>query len=278
MAQMTIDRSPQEEEFHSIFDLSGLPRSAHIPLLAVVYGFGLALFLAVEPTKPWILFAVVILVGLGTDGILRSHPRAHLRGFADTAPFLFVPVLLALAAGLFLEEAVEGYYWTAATVTGAAFLLAGTLYGEYVTALSHGPSYALGRFLLNILTYLAAYGFYAVIYAFDVELVPAAFAVGLFSLLLAVEVFREAEADAYRALLFSAAIGVVVGQIRWALYFVPLEGFLAAVLLLLIFYLATGLVQHHLTGHFSRLIAIEFSAVAAVGFAFVIAGRVLSFG
>ncbi len=276
MAQTTLKRSPlREQELHPAFDLSGLPRSAHIPLLAVVYGLGLALFLAVEPTKPWILFVVVGLVGLGADGILRTHPRAELRGVADTAPFLFVPVLLALASGLFLEEVVLGY-WTVPAVVGASVMLAAALYGEHVSVISHGPSYALGRFILNVLTYLSAFAFFAVVYNFDVELLPAAFAVGLFSLLLAVEVFREAEADAYRALVFSAVIGIVVAEARWALYFIPLEGFLAAVLLLLVFYQATGLIQHYLTGHLNRAIAAEFTLVTAVGLAVVIVGRVLS--
>ena len=278
MAQTTLKRSPlREEELHAAFDLSGLPRSAYIALLAVVYGLGLGLFLAVEPTKPWILLAVVALVGLGADGILRSHPRAQLRGVADTAPFLFVPVLLALASGLFLEEVVLGY-WTAPAAAGASIMVAAGLYGEYVSVLSHGPSYALGRFLLNVLTYIAAFGFFAVVYNFDIELLPAAFAVGLFSLLLAIEVFREAEADAYRALAFSAVIGIVVAEARWALYFIPLDGFLAAVLLLLVFYQATGLIQHYLTGHLNRTIAAEFTLVTALGLAVVIVGRVLSLG
>jgi len=273
MAQTTLARDGGEHAF----DLSGFPRSALIPLLASAYGIGLGLFLAVEPTRPWILLAVVLLVGLGADGILRTHPRAQLRGVADTAPFLFVPVLLALAMGLFLEEIVSGYR-TVPAVAGASGLLAAALYGEYVSAVSHGPSYALGRLLLNVLTYLAAFAFFAVIYEYDVELLAAAFAIGLFSLLLAVEIFREAEADAYRALVFSAVIGVVVAEARWALYFIPLEGFLAAVLLLLVFYQATGLVQHHLTGHLNRTIAAEFSAVTLIGVTVVILGRVLSIG
>jgi hypothetical protein len=126
--------------------------------------------------------------------------------------------------------------------------------------------------------YLAAFAFYAVVYAFDVDLLPSAFAVGLFSTLLAVEVFREAEADAYRALVFSAVVGIVVGEARWALYFLPLEGFLAAILLLLVFYQATGLIQHHLTGHLNRTIVTEFSLVTTVGLAVVIVGRVLDLG
>ena len=278
MAHTTLDRPPlREDELHAAFDLSGVPRTAYIPLLATTFAIGLGLYLAVEPTKPWILLVLVALVGLGTDGILRTHPRALLRGPTDTAPFLFVPVLFALASGLFLEEIVRGYR-TVPAVIGAGALLAAALYGEYVSAVTHGPLYALGRLLLNLLTYLAAFAFYAVVYAFDVELVPAAFAIGLFSLLLAVEIFREAEADAFRALVFAAVIGLVVGEARWALYFVPLEGFLAALVLLLVFYLATGLVQHHLARDLTRAIATEFAVVTAVGMGVVIVGRVLSLG
>ncbi|MEX0785682.1 MAG: hypothetical protein WD939_03500 [Dehalococcoidia bacterium] len=269
---------PWQQDEHGL-DLSGVPRSVAIPLLAVVYAIGLALFLAIEPTKPWILLVVVALVGLGTDGILRNHPRGQLRGFADTSPFLFVPVLLALATGLFLEEvdAVHGYR-TIPAVIGAGLLLSAALYGEYVSVVSHGPSFALGRLLLNILTYVAAFLFFAVIYAYDVALLPSAFAAGLFSLLLAVEVFREAEADAYRALIFAAVIGLVVAEVRWALYFIPLEDFLASILLLVIFYQATGLIQHHLTGHLNRTIAAEFTLVTGVGLGIVIIGRVFALG
>ena len=280
MTQATFDNpSWQDHEERSAFDLSGIPRSISILVLAAVYGTGLALFLAVEPTKPWILLAIVALVALGTDGILRSHPGGQLRGFAATSPFLFVPVLMALASGLFLEDldTVHGYRIIPAAF-GASAVLAGALYGEYVSVIHHGPSYALGRLLLNVLTYVAAFVFYAVIYAYDVSLLPSAFAVGLFSMLLAIEIFREAEADAYRALVFAAVIGLAVAQIRWALYFISLEDFLAAIILLLVFYQATGLIQHHLTGTFSRTIAAEFTLVTAVGATIVVLGRIFSFG
>jgi hypothetical protein len=273
MAERTFNDASWTGDGEPALDVGRFPRSAMIPLLAIVYGIGLALFLAVEPTQPWILLVVVALVGLGTDGILRSHPAAQLRGPADTAPFLFVPVLLALAAGLFLEELLDGYEAVPGAV-GAGVLLALAVYGESATAVAAAPSYATGRLLLNVITYLSAFAFYAVVYSFDVDLLPAAFAVGLFSTLLAVELFREAEADAYRALVFAGAIGVVAAEARWALYFLPLEDFLAAVLLLLVFYLSTGLVQHHLTGHLDRHIAGEFGAVSAIGIAVVVLGRV----
>jgi hypothetical protein len=157
-------------------------------------------------------------------------------------------------------------------------LMTGALFGEYSSVVPHSEHYGVGRFILNILTYLSAFAFFSVVYEFDLDLLPSAVAVGLFSFLLAVEVFREVEADAYRGLTFAAVIGLVVAEMRWSLYFIPLEGFLAAILLLLVFYLATGLIQHLLTGDLNRAIAIEFVLVTAAGIAVVVAGNVLSIG
>jgi hypothetical protein len=276
MAQTTLDRTVDRE--HSLHDEQGrLGLFPYIPLLCLAYMAGLAMFLAVEPTAPWILFVVVALVGLGTDGIMRSHPHAGLRNPADTAPFLFLPVLLALSTGLFLEEVVADY-WVFPAVFGAGLALGIALVGEYNTAVPHSGAYSQARFLLNLLTYLAAFAFYSVVYDFDIALLPAALAIGLFSLLLAIEIFREAEADAYRALTFAAVIGLMVAEMRWSLYFIPLEGFLAAILLLLVFYLATGLIQHLLTNDLSRAIVLEFAAVTAIGIIVVVAGNALSLG
>jgi hypothetical protein len=276
MTQTTLDQSI-EREISPPVDRSPAALLPYIPLLCLAYMAGLALFLAIEPSVPWILLVVVTLVGLGTDGIMRSHPHAGLKNATETAPFLFLPVLLALATGLFLEEVVSGY-WNVVAVSAAGVVLGATLIGEYNSSVVESRGYSQARFLLNVLTYLTAFAFYSVVYDFDIDLLPGALAIGLFSVLLAIEIFREAEADVYRALAFAAVIGLMVAEMRWSLYFIPLEGFLAAILLLLVFYLSTGIIQHLLTGTFSRAIALEFVSVAAVGIAVVIAGNVLSLG
>ncbi len=248
--------------------------STRIPLLVVVYGIGLALFLAVEPTMPWILLMVTGLVALGTDGILRTHPSAiEQEDVAWTAPLLFLPTLLALATGLFLEDVLTGY-WAVPGVAVAGGIMAAVLYAEYISVETYSPKYAGGRFVLNLATFLTAFGFYAVVYSFDVDLVPAALAVGLVSVLLAVEVLRESEADPVRAVVFAAAIGIVVAQARWALYFLPLESYLAGVFLLLVFYLTSGLVQHHLNDDLKAPVVAEFSLISGIGLLIVTLGRI----
>ena len=252
--------------------------STRVPLLVAVYAIGLILFLAVEPTKPWILMVITALVALGTDGILRTHPRAVLEeDIAWTAPLLFLPTLMSLGAGLFLEDVITGY-WVLAGVGIAAVLMATVLYAEYITIDAYGPGFAGARFLLNLGTFLTAFAFFSVVYSFDVALIPAALTVGLISLLLSVEVLRESEADPVRALVYAGAIGVIVAQARWALYFLPLESYLAGVFLLLVFYLASGLVQHHLNDDLRLPVVTEFTAISILGVIIVTIGRVFESG
>jgi hypothetical protein len=253
----------------------GPSRAGLIPFLAVLFSIGLALFLTIDPPEPLILLILTVLVGLGADGIIRGHPQGHFASLADTAPHLFVPVLFSFSAGLFLEDVVLGY-WAAPAVVGAGTLMACALFAEHVSVDVQSRSFPAARFVLNLVTYLAVFGFYSVVYGFDVELVPAAFCVGLVSMLLAIEIFRDAEADPIRALVFAAVIGVIAGEARWVLYFMPLDGFLAAVFLLLVFYLTTGVISHYLTDHLSVPVLLEFAAVTAIGLTIVIGGRMLA--
>lgn len=270
-----LDRSPATVHSEANGSPSGgASRASRIPLLALVFGIGLSLFINIEPVQPWLLLALTAIMALGADGIIRSHPRGAFHSVADTSPYLFVPVLFTLSAGLFLEDVILSY-WAVPAVLGASAMMGAALYAEHIAVEPEHPSFPLARFALNVITYLTAFGFYAVVYGFDVELGPAAFAVGLISMLLAIEVFREAEADPLRALVFAAVIGVLVGEARWVLYFIPIEGFLAGVSILLVFYLVTGVISHYLTERLDMAVLAEFAVVTAAGLGIVIGGRVL---
>jgi hypothetical protein len=270
-----IQRSvPPRQEQRPSAQLSG-SKFARIPLLCVVFAAGMGLFVSIDPVRPWILLALTAIIALGADGIIRSHPYGEFRTVGDTSPYLFVPVLFTLSSGLFLQDVVLGY-WAGPAVLGASALLGCALYAEYQSVEPEAASGAMAHFLLNVVTYLTAFGFYAVVYGFDVALAPAAFAVGLVSMLLSIEVFREAEADPVRALVFAAVIGVILGEGRWVLYFIPLDGILAGIFLLLIFYLTTGVISHYLTDHLDQMVLLEFAAVSAAGLVIVIGGRVFA--
>jgi hypothetical protein len=247
-------------------------------LLAIAYGTALALYIAIEPTHDWMLAVVSGVAAIGTDGILREHPQAEREAdFAWTAPLLFLPALFGLGAALFLEDVLAGY-WIVPGVAVAAAWLGIIAYGSYASVDELSSAYPGARLLLSIGTYLTAFSFYAVVYAFDVALVPSAVAVGLVSLLLAVEILREAEADPLRVLVFAGAIGLIVAEARWTLYFLPIESYLAAGFLLVVFYFVSGLLQHHLNDDLDRPVIVEFSVVALCGLAIVTLGRLLEAG
>jgi hypothetical protein len=275
MATTPALERPQQAHAVNAMPLGDASRVSRIPLLSLIYAIGLALFVTIEPTRPWLLLALTAIMALGADGIIRSHPRGGFHTIADTSPHLFVPVLFTLSSGLLLEDVILGY-WAVPAVIGAAVLMGATLYAEHVTVEQDNPSFPIARFVLNVLTYVTAFGFYAVVYGFDVDLAPAAFIVGLVSMLLAIEIFREAEADPLRALVFAAVIGVIAGEARWVLYFLPLEGFLAGIFILLVFYLASGVISHYLQDRLSPTVLLEFVAVTAAGLAIVIGGRALT--
>jgi len=253
-------------------------RSSRVMLLVGAYAAGLLLFLGVEPTQPWILLAVTVIVAIGADGVLRQHPLAlREEDSAWTAPLLFLPTLFTLSSGLFLEDAISGYLAVPGVIVVSA-IMAVVLFSEQTSVDLEAPNYPAARFALNIATYLTAFGFYSVVYAFDVSLIPAAVTVGLVSLLLAVEVLREAEADPLRALVFAGVVGLIVAEARWVLYFLPVESYLAGVFLLLVFYLVSGLVQHHLNDDLRPPVVMEFIGIAGVGVIIVILGRLFEAG
>ncbi|HXH23552.1 MAG TPA: hypothetical protein VNN10_16165 [Dehalococcoidia bacterium] len=265
--------APEPDLYHAA-SARPTPPTSRLALLVAVYGIGLLLFLAVEPTRSWMLLLVTALVTISADGILRTHPRGDFQGdIAGTAPFLFLPALFTLGSGLFMEDVLRGY-WAVPGVFAGCVLMALVMYADYASVDVQDHMYPLARLVLNIGTYLTAFAFYSVAYTFDVSLVPASVAVGLVTLLLSVEVLREAEADPVRALVYAAVVGLVVAEARWALYFLPLESYLAAVFLLIVFYMASGLVQHHLSDDLRGPVILEFVGIAIVGVLIVALGRI----
>lgn len=241
-----------------------LGRFDRLYVMGAVFSLGLTAFLAIEPTQNWLLLLLSGLAALGTDGVVRTHPRARFRRLDDTALYLFVPVLFTLGLGLFLEEVAEGY-WTLLAGLLAGIPFAAMVQAEYDSVDRKLPTYQSARLILNVATYVTAFLFYATIYDFALGVVTAAFAVGIVSLLLAIEILREEALDTPRTLLYAVAIGLLLSEAGWALDFLPLEGAVAAIFLLLAFYLMTGLMHNYLGERLSLRTASEFMAIAGVG-------------
>ena len=265
MEEFTPARSRERTPDRLSPNLNGLvSRLDHVHAMAILFGIGLTAFLAIEPAQNWLLLLLAGLAALGTDGIIRTHPQARFHRLDDTALFLFVPALFTLAMGLFLEEVAEGY-WTLAAGLLAAIPFWAILHAEYTSVDRRSPGYQSARLVLNVATYVIAFLFFATIYDFDLSLVTTSFAAGIVSLLLVMEVLREEAMDTLRTLLYAVAIGVLLSEAAWAMYFLPLDGGLAALFLLLAFYLMTGLIHNYLANRLNIRTAGEFTGVALVG-------------
>lgn len=239
-------------------------RLDRIHVLAGVLALGLTTYLAVEPTQGWLLLLLSGLAALGTDAIVRHHPRASFERLDDTALYLFVPVLFTLGLGIFLEE-VAGGYWTVGAGLLSVIPFWAILRAEYESVDRKSEHFQSTRLVLNIATYVIAFLFFATIYDFELGLFTAAFAAGIVSVLLAIEVLREEGMDSTRTILYALAIGILLAEAAWATHFLPLEGSAAAVFLLLAFYLMSGLMHNYLADRLSMKTAGEFSAVALCG-------------
>ena len=256
---------------------SGLARSLdrldRLHVMAAAFGIGLVAFLAIEPTQNWLLLLMALLAGLGSDGVVRSHPRAPFQRLDETALYLFLPVLFTLAVGLFLKEAAEGY-WRVPTglLMGVPFGL--ILRAEYDSVQSQAGVYLTARFILNVATYVVVFLFYATIIDFEVDLLPSAFAVGVVSLLLAIEVLREEALETPRTVACALAIGLLLAEVAWSLHFLPLDGPVAAIFLLLAFYALTGLMHSYLGQRLTLRTAGEFAATSLAGLAVVVLSHV----
>lgn len=244
-----------------------------IVLLGAVAAVGLVAYLDIRPTQPWILWLTAGLVGLSVDGLVRSHPKWHEDTPFASLVYLLLPALGTLGIGFFVDDAINGYARGACGLIGG-IAIAVVAYGEYQTADFGSRLYGSMRLLLAIATYLAAFALYTVIFSRDIELPRAALLVGLISLALSLELLRETHLAGLSSLLVGLAIGISMAELRLALYFFALDGLLAGALLIIGFYLATGLVHHLLDHDLEWSTTAEYLLVAAVGTAAVVFTRV----
>ena len=245
-------------------------------VLALLMSGVFAMFLLIEPTPTWVALFGAIIGALGTDGVLRSSRREIFEADSgrDTLPHLFLPTLFALAAPLFIEENLQGYWvLPAAALAGFAFVL--IVLAEVPAEAGEAEDEFRGhaRFVSVAATYFVAFALFSLTYAFDLGLREALIAIALVSVLLAVELLREGEIDPLETLLLAGVVGIVVAEARWVLQFMPLDRYPAGLGLLLSFYFVTGIVHAYMTRQFNVTVAAEYSIVTGLGLVLVVAAR-----
>lgn len=252
--------------------LLALPVSGPIVTLTLMITVVFLMFLLIEPTPRWIALFGGVIAALSLDGILRSQRREPFEGGADATPYLFLPALFAIAVPVFAEHNVRDY-WAAPVAIAAGIAFGAVAVAEVASVREFDPARGVARFIAAGATYFVAFALYALTYRFGLDLQTSMAAVALVSALLAVELLHEGEVDPLETLIFAVVTAIAVAEVRWALHFLPLDGYLAGLALLLVFYFVTGLLHSHLVRQLSATLATEYAIVTAAGIGLVIWAR-----
>ena len=253
-----------------------LGRLSRLHLLLILAGLtGLVLLVYLLSGQPLLLILAALIAGGGVNGLVQTNPTSRLRGFRDAVFYLFVPVLFTFGAGVFFRYTLSGWSNVPAALFSAG-ILAAVMYAEYHSIDVGAERFANMRLILNIAGYLAAFTLYTALYNQNLPLPLAAILVSAISFLIGIEVLHEVDVPAETLVLYAATLAFVMAEARWALNFISLSGWLAGVFTLIIFYVATQVLQSHLWGRLDRRVVIEFSVVSGIGALLVLAGRLLS--
>lgn len=209
-----------------------------------------------------LVLLVAGLAAMGARYILTAHPDAH----RLPRPLYFswvLPGLLGGMAAYLVELAPTAVVW------GGGLLLAMLLIGlavaaEFAALSPRHPAATRARLGLNVLAYLLALVFFYLIYRTRARSLVTATEVTLVAFLLALDLLGVAETRAAQVVLYSAVIGLVVGEATWALNYWRLDNWTASLLLLLFFYLATGIAQQYLLDRLKPAVLLEFGLVTAI--------------
>ena len=261
------------------------PGRRRVPALAATVGraslvngvallFGLALFAYLTLDLVLFLPLLLLIAAVGADQVLRPHASGRFVGLSDTLLYLFVPVLFALGSALFLNDVVTGF-WTVVGTVAATALFTAVLHATYLSVDGQPDSFPLSRFVLSLTGYLTAFALFTVVFTSEMPLPAATFVVAAVALLLAIDLLREMDISTTALVAHAAAIGAIVAETRWAMYYLGLGNLLAGALLLVTYYVATGVVQSHLSGQLDRRTAVEYGVIGGIGLLIVTAARIV---
>ena len=260
------------------FVADATPRS-HVPIVGVPEGvltfvvtLSFLMYLLIEPTPAWLALFAAVVAAVGADRVLRLARSHSVALGIDPTLQVALPALYALAIPVLLEDMVRGA-WAL-----PAGLAAGLGFGVVLVAQVHSvrpyePWLAFARPVASAAVYVTVFALFSLTYLFDLVLAPALAAVAVAAGLLSVELLRDGHADPSDTVAFAGVVALLVTQLRWALHYVPLDGYLGALALLLAFFLATGVLHAHLTLQLRRAVMTQYVAIAAMGGVLIVGAR-----
>ncbi len=261
------------------------PRYDRIASLVLVVVLGLAVVLLVDMnpnilrarlggdlppiTVSWLLIAsLVVITSTGADLLARAHPEMQNRNLPTLnlgfLQFEVVPGFWILPSFSIISS-FAFFRLFSSNMQGAAFVLSLVAAAGLLMVVLIGQHYALDRkpetryralLLLQIITYLLAFGVFSAVYYARFRTLYSATLISSSGMLLAFEVLQW---STRRGILYLAAIvGLILGEVTWALNYWSASFLMGGALLLIVFYIAVSLLHHHATGTLKRHLFVEY--------------------
>jgi hypothetical protein len=216
--------------------------------------------LGVQLSTSWLLTLFVVgLVIAGTQSLLEGHPLAT--GRARMAAHWILPAMTSLMAGALLAGIEEPLIWMA-TMVALVALLGVVVVNEY-HSLDPAAAGRMGRrVLVAAVSYSLALGFLSLVYGARLRTLVAGPVVWLVCGLLAVRLLWGAADRPGQVGLYGAVIGLVMAQCVWIVGYWSIRPLAAGTILLLCFYVLTGVVQAAWEGRLGRRALVDYGLTA----------------
>jgi len=215
---------------------------------------------------------IALLTASGTERAIRTHPyfsRYEPSDEGRTWLFWALPAAVSILAVLLTPLATTPLLQAAAVLFSSG-LISIILFNLYTTVVRGAPGYQRARIFLNILTYASVLSLFLLVYQTRVRSLLSGSLVAVTAGLLAVELLRDATSKIDLVLSYAAMIGIILGEVTWALNYWLLPGASSGLFLLLIFYLFVGLARHGLLeGRLIRRVMLEYTAVSILALALI---------
>jgi hypothetical protein len=227
-------------------------------------------------TVSWvILAAIVVLISTGADLFTRDHPQVHARPLwllnlrftvIELAPgFWILPALSVITTFTFFRLFSSGLQMLAfvlALISTGVLLLASLIAQHY--SMDRQPEIRqVALMVLQGLALLMAFGLFSAIYYAHLRTLYSAVFVGSTGALLAYAQLQWTQTKANLGLL-SLMVGFILAQALWALNYWSAPFLLGGALLLVIFYVVTGMLQNSLTENASTRTYWEYAIIGSV--------------
>jgi hypothetical protein len=238
-------------------------RAVALPIAMVLMGAGVWFGQQMGTIQAWLLGAGLVgLVGVAAETFLGRRTEMEPGGHLEWFSFWIAPGLL-VAAGVWLAQVILPGP-NLPLVVAAALTMGLLLLALRTAGVADSPHQRLGRFGANLILYLAVFLLFTSIQQGDGRGLVTAAASGVVALLGGVELIRPRRGD-FAGWSLVALLPLVIAQIAWMLIYWPVSGPVAGALLLLTFYVMSGLAQAVRQSGIGRRVLLEYGVVGTVG-------------